>query len=161
VRCVTVLVPSSPPNLDCSDGATVSCFWFLFFGSGSGVGGTLSIFSAFGESVALFVSISVGGGGLSFRSPIVWQLAAVDLLFLFLLRCNVGRWSFSAYDSSGRVGKAAAYPNPMFGAASRWGRWTCSEAGGRRRHVHTLISVCFLEDCMYFAYLSGCFSETG
>jgi hypothetical protein len=45
---------------------------------------------SFGESVALFVSISVGGGGLSFRSPVVWQLVAADLLFLFLLRGDVG-----------------------------------------------------------------------
>jgi hypothetical protein len=115
---------------------------------------------SFGESVALFVSISVGGGGLSFRSPVVWQLAAADLLFLFLLRGDVG---------STLVDGLSALMIRLWPCGGRqWllrhiqGRWTCSEAGCRRQHVGVLISACFLEDCMYFAVFclfSGAFRK--
>jgi hypothetical protein len=59
-------------------GAAVRSFWLLYFGSRSGVGGRLSIFPLFCESVGLLVGISNGGGGLFFRSSVVRQLAAED-----------------------------------------------------------------------------------
>jgi hypothetical protein len=65
----------------CSDevgGAVVRFSWLFYFGSGSGVGGRLSIFTLFCESVGLYVGISDGGGGLFFKSPVVWQPVAAD-----------------------------------------------------------------------------------
>jgi hypothetical protein len=59
-------------------GAAVRSFWLLCFGSRSGVGGRLSIFPLFCESVGLLVGISDGGDGLFFRPPVVRQPAAED-----------------------------------------------------------------------------------
>jgi hypothetical protein len=62
-------------------GVVVRFSWLLYFRFGSRVGGRLSIFPLLCESVGLYVGIFDGGGGLFFRSPIVWQPVAADCSF--------------------------------------------------------------------------------
>jgi hypothetical protein len=84
----------------------VSPFCLLLFARG-GISGTSGVFRV----------VDGGSHGLLFRSSAL-RATAADVLFLFL-HGDVGRWSFSIYDSSCRVGKAMALAaHPMFGAVS-------------------------------------------
>jgi hypothetical protein len=62
-------------NVGGAGGALAWIFWLLFFGSEAEDGGRLSFVPLFCESVGSFGSIPDGGGGLVFRSPVVWQPA--------------------------------------------------------------------------------------
>jgi hypothetical protein len=80
-----------------------SPFCLLLFVRG-GISGTSGAFQV----------VDGGSHGLLFRSSAL-RATAVDVLFLFLLRGEVGGWSFNVYDSSCRVGKAMALAaHPMF-----------------------------------------------
>jgi hypothetical protein len=116
----------------------VSPFCLLLFARG-GISGTSGVFWV----------VDGGSRGLLFRSSALRAMAA-DVPFLFLLRGDVGRWSFSIYDSSCRVGKAMAFAaRPMFGVASQYGSWICSETGSRRRRAGAPATTCSLKDCVY------------
>jgi hypothetical protein len=67
--------PQARDNVGGAGGALAWIFWLLFFGSEAEDGGRLSFVPLFCESVGSFGSIPDGGGGLVFRSPVVWQPA--------------------------------------------------------------------------------------
>jgi hypothetical protein len=123
----------------------VSPFCLVLFVRG-GISGTSGVFWV----------VDGGSRGLLFRSSAL-RATTADVLFLFLLHSDIGRWPFSVYDSSCWVGKAMALAaHPMFSAASRYGSWICSETDRWRQRAGAPTTTCSLKDWLYLVVF--CFS---